>query len=484
MRALPVFLSSVLLTSFAVVGCDDTSSPSTTTPTADGGTFEPAEDGGTATLPVLTPCPDTGSGTGTTHDKEITADETWTAAASPHRVTFGIRLLAKVTVEPCATVLVGDSYTIAIGSSGKPAGALVAKGERGVDASGAPLRRAVTFAAADPAKPWGSIAVDQGSKLDLESVVITDAASIASEQNSGGAILSYGEASNGTTIVKNVRAVDVTVERARGYAFNFQSLSAFTDDSKDVVVKGGGRAERPFPIRLEPGALSSLPAGLSLSGNAADEVEIGAGNTSMISDTIKARGAPYRMMGRLRVAPGADGPASTLTIEPGVTIRFDSTSDNGLQLGSSDKRQGLLVAAGTAASPITFTSAKPTPAPADWKNIYFAYSPATGNKIDHAVIEYAGDFSGAQGYGCGPIENDASVLLLSTRPTEAFITNTTFRNGGGDTGLLLGWTSDEAGPDFKATNTFTSMPACAVSRWRNATGEACPGSTNGSPLCF
>lgn len=190
------------------------------------------------------------------------------------------------------------------------------------------------------------------------------------------------------------------------------------------------------------------------------------------------------MSGRLRVAPPADGPASTLTIEPGVTLRFTETSDSGLHVGTSDERQGLLVARGTQAAPIVFTSGKAAPAPADWKNLYFAYTPDTGNAIDHAVIEYAGGFSGAQGYGCGPIDNDASVLILSGRPASAFITNTTFKNGGGDTGLLLGWTSDASGPDFKATNTFTNAPTCAVSRWRSATGEACPGSVSGSPVCL
>ncbi len=70
---------------------------------------------------------------------------------------------------------------------------------------------------------------------------------------------------------------------------------------------------------------------------------------------------------------------------------------------------GHRVAAGTAAAPITFISAKSPAAPGDWKNIYFGYSPATGNRIENAVIEYAGGFSGAQGYGCGDAANDASV---------------------------------------------------------------------------
>jgi hypothetical protein len=487
MKALsPVLVGSLLaLAAAAIPACEESSAPPSTVDagTPDGFAPDTGTTAGDASASLLEPCPAPPTGAGTEHAKEITADETWTAAASPHRVTFGIRLLAKVTIEPCATVLVGDGYTITVGTSGK-AGSLVAKGQRGVDASGAPVRRAVTFAAADPAKPWGSISIDSGSKVDLESTILTDGAAAVSDQNGGGVILAYGIASNGPDIVKNVRAVDVTIERSRGYGMNFQRLSAFTDDSKDIVIKGSGRADAAFPLRLGPGALSSLPGGLSLTGNNADEVEILSDNTSMVSDTIKARGVPYRVSGRLRVAPGVDGAASVLTIEAGVTLRFDSAADDGLQLGTSDQRQGVLVAAGTAAAPITFTSAKATPAAADWKNIYFSYSPPTGNRIENAVIEYAGKASGAQSYGCGPAENDASILILSGRPTDAFIKNTTFRNGGGDTGLILGWTSDQTGPDFVATNTFTNMPACHIGRWRNVTGEACPGSVAGSPVCF
>jgi len=478
------FGSFLVVITSTVLACEDTGGSPSTGEAGAPDAFVP--DGGASTSDastVLVPCPAAPTGPGTEHAKEITADETWTAAAGPHRVTFGIRMLATVTVEPCATVLVGDAYTITVGTSGMK-GELVARGQLGVDASGAPVRRPVTFAAADPAKPWGSIRVEADSKVDLQSVILSDGASPTSDQNGGGVVLAIGRASNGTEIVKNVRAVDVSIERSRGFGMSFQSLSAFTDDSKDIVIKDGGRADAAFPIRLGPGALSTLPAGLSLSGNAANEVEILAGNTSMVSDTIKARGVPYRVSGRLRVAPFADGGPSVLTVEPGVTLRFDTTSDNGLQIGTSDQRQGVLVAAGTAASKITFTSAKPTPAAADWKNIYFAYSPPTGNRIENAVIEYAGGPSGAQGYGCGPAENDASVLILSGRPADAFIKSTAFQNCGGDTGIVLGWTSDQAGPDFVATNTFTSMPVCHVSRWRNATGETCPGSTAGSPVCF
>lgn len=472
---------AVLSASMLHAGCDSASSSSggsTPDTTRDAG-LGPTGDSGAHPGMVLAPCA-ASTGPGTVHDKEITADETWTAKGSPHRVPYHLRLLATVTIEPCAAVIVDEGYTITLGMAGR-AGALVARGERGVDSTGAPLRRPVTFSAADPSKPWGSLSVSADGRLDLETAILSDAANATSDQNGGGAIVAYGNTVSAGAVVKNVRAVDVTVEKSHGYGANFTSLSGFTDDSKDISFTGGGRDAAPFPVRIEVGALATVPT-LTATGNKADEVQIVASAVAMLDDTIRARGVPYHVSGRIRVAPATDGAPVKLTIEPGVTLRFsDDLTDSGLQLGTSDTRQGILVAEGTATQPITFTSAKAPPAPGDWKNVYFSNSPSTGNRIANAVFEYAGAPSGAQGYGCGPIENDATILILSARPTDAFIQNTTLRKGAGDTGILLGWTSDLAGPDFTSTNTFVEMPACRVSRWRNETGVACP---NGTPECF
>lgn len=475
-------LSLPAVLSLAFLACGDDPAAESGAPVGDGGA--PAADGATApdaAVPVLAPCA-APTGAGTEHKQEISADETWTAAASPHRVTYHVRMLAKVTLEPCAVVEIDEGYTLTLGTTDKP-GSLVGKGERGVDGSGAPLVRPVVIRASDPAKPWGSISVSRFGALDLENAELRDGANPTSDQNGGGVIVAYGNGLESGSVAKTVRLADVTIDKARGYGVNLTTLSAFTADSRGLTVKGSGRPEAPFPVRAEIGAIATVPPGLTVKGNVADEVEIVTGGVSMLTDTIKALGPAYRVNGRLRVAADRDGAVATLTIEPGVTIRFDPTaSDPGIHVGSSDKRPGSLVAVGTADKPITFTSAAAAPAPGDWKNIWFSYMPPSGSRVEHAVIEYAGGPSGAQGYGCGPIENDASMLILTGRPEQAFVKSTTFRNGGGDTGIILGWTSDQSGPDFLAPNTFVSMPACKVSRWRSESVPACPG--DGSPVCL
>lgn len=83
----------------------------------------------------------------------------------------------------------------------------------------------------------------------------------------------------------------------------------------------------------------------------------------------------------------------TLTIEPGVRLRFHEKSY--LEIGHKGSR---IVARGTKDQPIVFTSAASSPKRGDWVGIVFDDAPGEGTVIEHAVIEYAGQEShGGQG---------------------------------------------------------------------------------------
>jgi hypothetical protein len=116
--------------------------------------------------------------------------------------------------------------------------------------------------------------------------------------------------------------------------------------------------------------------------------------------------SPYQVQGALTVAVGA-----TLTIEPGVDVRFPS--------GGSLRVLGTLIARGTAGARIRFTSSVTPPVSGWWRGITFdngaidaAYDGSgayiSGSIIEHATVEGAG--SG----GVPAIEAlDATPLLRS-----------------------------------------------------------------------
>jgi hypothetical protein len=112
-------------------------------------------------------------------------------------------------------------------------------------------------------------------------------------------------------------------------------------------------------------------------------------------------GSPYIVVGNALVSQGY-----TLTIQPGVVIKFDSAK--ALQI------DGELIAIGTAANRITFTSNQMNPQRGDWAKLHFS-SYATeavydimGNYMSGSIMKYCDVFyAGGLGYGGIHIENSA-----------------------------------------------------------------------------
>ncbi|MHB8521793.1 MAG: right-handed parallel beta-helix repeat-containing protein [Limisphaerales bacterium] len=124
--------------------------------------------------------------------------------------------------------------------------------------------------------------------------------------------------------------------------------------------------------------LSAFP---TISGNTASGTGIPGiavpGGTIGGTNTWNKPGAdfPYFLNGELALAEGA-----RLTLDPGVTVKSDN---------QRIMVYGTLKALGTDTEPIAFTSRKATPAPGDWKGIYFG--PAAGDsESDYVTVAYAG----------------------------------------------------------------------------------------------
>ncbi len=109
------------------------------------------------------------------------------------------------------------------------------------------------------------------------------------------------------------------------------------------------------------------------------------------STTWTLQDSPYTIVSELTIAAGV-----TLTIEPGVVVQF--ADDTGMTV------DGTLIARGTAAEPIRFTSNRLGNAePGNWRSINFTASSQSGSVapdesyvggsiIEHAIVEYGGQF--------------------------------------------------------------------------------------------
>lgn len=448
----------------------------------DGGT--PSPDAGTEACPPIT-------GAGVEHRANIEADETWTVEDSPHIVPVDLTIRdATLTIEACAEVRIAAGRSISVGGSA-PAGParLVARGERRVGDGGPAVVRGIEFRADVEGTRWGSIRVYASGSLDMEEVHIQGGGEQSTALNLGGTIVALG--AEGPALDRKLRTVNVEIDGSGGFGVNLQSFAAFTEDSRDLVIRGAGAqpstsaVSTNYPIYVAPPAVQSIPIG-QYTGNAVDAIQVFDQSPVRIDETFHDRGVPYQMQTGFSMSPIAsmsDGGLITLTLEAGVVLKFnlDSANEWGMNLGTSNGEQPenlwpvRLVANGTSDRPIVLTSAEATPVAGDWSGIEWRAGPSAGNSVSYLRMEYAGGDSGSSGFGCGPGDNDAALIIANWRPDESFISNSTFANSAGG-GIVSGWRTDDDGPNLKTGNTFMSIAnGCEVSRWSNITAPACPG---------
>ncbi|MBE2254444.1 MAG: hypothetical protein IAE78_33255 [Myxococcus sp.] len=425
-------------------------------------------------------------GAGTPHTMNVTANETWTAAGSPH-VVSSLRVEATLTLEPCAVVVLKKGAVITVGNSGAgPAGKVVAGGTF----DGVKLEP-VVFRAETAGERWASLFVQETGSLDFSYTALSSGGS-KDASSSNATIEARGTQMK--PLQKKLGMKYVVIRDSGSQGITLRGYSAFTDASEKLFISGSGaepeadaRFFTGFPLDIQPGGVGTIPRDSVLTGNRRDAIYIRSVVRLDVDETFPNRGVPYVFNGAfLMYDLGMSTP--TLTIEPGVTLKFEKNTGGslGMTLGNKASMAPVrLVARGTATAPIVFTSAEATPAAGDWGGLYLANGPADGNALEYATIEYAGGTSGARGFGCGPMANVGGLLLIDWRPNDAFVKNCTFKHLIG-AGIVSGWNSDQAGPDLSASNTFSSIAdvpmegRCNVTKWAPAAGV---GSCAMRPVC-
>ena len=121
--------------------------------------------------------------------------------------------------------------------------------------------------------------------------------------------------------------------------------------------------------------------------------------------------SPYTVTGHVTVPSGI-----TLTIDPGVTVKFDS--DKVMEV------EGTLVARGTSNSNVSFTSNSTSPEAGDWGYIKFSDSStdasfdengdySSGSILENCVIEYAGGVGSSNEHGTGQVVTDSASPFIN-----------------------------------------------------------------------
>ncbi len=222
-------------------------------------------------------------------------------------------------------------------------------------------------------------------------------------------VVEYGGAGTGganvalkglSTSTARIKMGNVTLRRSSAYGFVFDSNSTVDEFSK-VVSTNNDQAGL-----LTANIASVLGPDSSYSGNTKDFVAVDS-QTITGAKTWRALNVPYSLF-----SGGSYTVAGTLSIEAGTRLVFGSGTNLYVE------QSGALLAKGTAAAPIRFTGAQPTPG--YWKGISFVFSNSTDNQLDFVVITDAG--------GGGTTTGAISMQGLSTSPARLTLTNSSISN--------------------------------------------------------
>lgn len=460
---------SLLLASLLVTGCD----AGGTTDETDGGT-QPPPDGGTTNQNGPCPALTGAKGPGTVHDTggpRITADTVWKASDSPHIVKNTLDLGEfTLTIEPCTVVLLEEDISLHARGKAK----LVARGT---------ADKPILFDTAEPGLKWGVLIADEDragnvGTIDLAHVTLRNAGdqSFLGAPNFYNGVLSvWGNdiQNDNKPRTPALRVQNVIIEDTPDWGVFLTRGAVFTPDSTNLTIRNAKRGIMRVGFR----AADTIPTG-SYTGNNGDGEIVLQRDMNFLKDdmTLRDRGVPYRLNDAedsddfIIGAPTESGARTTLTLEPGVTLKM--AGPKGLYIA----RNGALVARGTAAKPIVFTSAAASPAAGAWEGLVFRGTP-TGSVIEHAEVAFAGgSWSGETGHYCDPstgerTSNDSQgAISIVGQPASQFITQTRITHSA-RFGINRAWSGTLV--DFMSTNTFESVAACKQS-YPPSASDTCP----------
>jgi hypothetical protein len=423
---------------------------------------------------VYAPAPDFWSvavlrrnGTVVTHSANVTADEVWAGDGTVHVIANPISIVAPatVTIQGCATVELAPGAGIDV-LGGPPGGSTAKLIAAGDITNNLPI----VFQNPDSsfAPGWGRLrGINANSLVELHYTYIYGGGNV------GGSQLNAVISMNGSgTLPDPTLKVDWLYIHSYAGAGIYFSDAAFTADSDSLFV------DAPDTLAAMPAmALGSIPS--FIQDQASSEIKVV--ENANISDNLTITTTIPIHFQTAAVHVGALAPTFvpnvTLTLGPGVTLKFEGTGGIPTLVtfgggGQAQDDNAALVVQGTNIQPVTFTSGKASPAPGDWAGLWL--QTANGSHINYAIFEYAGGDAGIGPASCGAIDSNLHQHVRNTAPLIVgdgvdqqyapppdLVTNSTFRNNTGSYAIDSVWEAGGFGPALTATNSFDATPrAC------------------------
>ena len=359
----------------------------------------------------------TATAAGTTVGGGITTDTVWTRDNSPYTINFDVVVArgATLTIEPGVEVRVAQVRGLQVH------GTIIARGS-------ADARITFTGASATPGW-WNGIVLDG----DAPATALTGSSFEY-------VTIEYGGRGYGNLYLR--------------YATVSVSNSTLRHSSKDGVYGSSGgvahisdttfTGNAGYAIQYTDGRVNPDLAALSITGNGSDAIALGLGRLTG-AHRWENVGAPYYVLSNQEVAPGA-----TLTVDPGVTVRFDKV--RALVVN------GALRAEGEADAPIIFTAATPTPG--WWRGIHVEGQPANpaAATLSYVTVEYGG-YS-----GLGNIYVDDAVARIEQSLIRHSLNDGVFISAGGE-GTVIERSQIVQNARFGINNTEGRATMVAAHNW-------------------
>ncbi|MEW6606445.1 MAG: DUF2341 domain-containing protein [bacterium] len=325
----------------------------------------------------------------------INTSGTWTNQNVPYVLTGDVTVQGSnysnpvLTIEPGVTVKFNQNVWLFIGNSGSDyyAGRLRANGQPGTGS--------IVFTAnqgTPPAGFWRGIYFAQYSSGSSLNNVVVEYGGYVEEAN----IICYRSSPSITySIIRHSSKYGIRLQGSSSPQItnciitNNAHTGIYCDDTNPspTITNCIFSNNNSYAVCLGANAAGKLTNN-TFANNAINAVEV-LGQTINTSGTWTNQGVPYVLTGDVTVQ-GSNYSNPVLTIEPGVTVKFNQNVRLVIGDSGSDYYGGRLRADGQPGTgSIIFTANHGTPTSGFWRGIYFAqYS--SGSSLNNVVVEYGG----------------------------------------------------------------------------------------------